>query len=123
MTRRQTAPLSATLEQGSAREPGPGEETPHSATIRTDGSCAPHLATVCRFPQEVWNGLDCLPVETHRYQLQGERARGGFGKVLAAFDKRMDRSVAVKVPLSSTPDAEARFVREALVTARLQHPA
>src|SRR5262249_15865498 len=38
-------------------------------------------------------------------------------------DQRLRRSVAVKELLSSDHAAEARFVREALVTARLQHPA
>jgi WD40 repeat protein len=35
---------------------------------------------------------------------------------------RLDRTVAVKELLKSGDDAEARFIREALITARLQHP-
>lgn len=65
-----------------------------------------------------------LPVvEKDVYQIDGEVARGGIGRVLAARDERLDRRVAVKVLLEESGDYEDRFVREALVTARLQHPA
>jgi WD40 repeat protein len=58
-----------------------------------------------------------------RYALYGERARGGLGRILEARDLRLDRTVAVKELLGRGEEAEARFVREALITARLQHPA
>ena len=64
-----------------------------------------------------------LPVvPSEHYQLLKEHARGGMGRVLVGFDLRLGRSVAVKELLSQRPDAAVRFVREALVTARLQHP-
>src|SRR5262249_37388581 len=56
------------------------------------------------------------------YAIEGEVARGGMGRILAAVDRRLRRAVALK-ELPPAPDAgERRFVREALVTARLQHP-
>jgi hypothetical protein len=54
-------------------------------------------------------------------RIVGELARGGMGRVLEARD-RLGRRVAVKVLRTRAPEAEERFVREALLTARLQHP-
>jgi WD40 repeat protein/serine/threonine protein kinase len=61
-------------------------------------------------------------VEDERFEVKAEHARGGLGRVLEASDTRMDRPVAVKELLHGDRFAEARFIREALVTARLQHP-
>jgi serine/threonine protein kinase len=56
--------------------------------------------------------------------VQGELARGGLGRVLRARDPRTGRVVALKEVLRPTrPTLIARFVREAMVTANLQHPA
>ena len=57
-----------------------------------------------------------------RYEQLGEHARGGLGRVLRAVDKRLGRTVAVKELLRRGPLSEARFLREAMITARLQHP-
>jgi tetratricopeptide (TPR) repeat protein len=63
-------------------------------------------------------------VDPALYRLEGEFARGGMGRILLARDRRLDRPVAVKeLHAGAGPGAHARFVREALVTARLQHPA
>src|SRR5262245_51673035 len=54
------------------------------------------------------------------YQVLRGVARGGMGRVLAAYDLSLDRDVALKVLL---PAANAdRFVRESKITARLPHP-
>src|SRR5215813_7176387 len=67
--------------------------------------------------------LPLLPdLKNNRYSIQSEHARGGLGRILVAQDLRLDRPVAVKELLRSGADAEARFTREALITARLQHP-
>ena len=64
-----------------------------------------------------------LPVDDpERYQQVAEHARGGLGRVLRAVDRRLGRTVAVKELLRHDPSHEARFMREALVTARLEHP-
>src|SRR5205085_8491868 len=52
-----------------------------------------------------------------------EHARGGLGRVLQVHDRRLGRMVAVKELLDDAGDAERRFLREARLTARLQHPA
>ena len=54
------------------------------------------------------------------YRVLREIARGGMGRVLAAFDIALERHVAIKTLL---PGANAdRFVRESKITARLPHP-
>ncbi len=64
---------------------------------------------------------DLLPVEAQHYVLGFEIARGGMGRIVAARDRRLRRPVAVKELLPEAGDAR-RFEREALITARLQHP-
>jgi WD40 repeat protein len=64
-----------------------------------------------------------LPVvDPARYTIAGELAHGGIGRILRARDVQLDRPVAIKELLTPVREAEARFVAEALVTARLQHP-
>jgi serine/threonine protein kinase/tetratricopeptide (TPR) repeat protein len=54
------------------------------------------------------------------YRVRHEIARGGMGRVVAAYDLGLDRDVALKILL---PGANSdRFVREAKITARLPHP-
>jgi len=62
-------------------------------------------------------------VDRRRYQVASELARGGMGRILHAIDRRHGRAVAIKELLADTPALRARFRREALITARLQHPA
>ncbi len=61
--------------------------------------------------------------ESERYQIGRELARGGMGAIHEARDLRLSRTVAVKQLLVHSNNAEARLKREALLTARLQHPA
>ena len=60
-----------------------------------------------------------------RYRLGCVLARGGMAEVWEAHDSLLDRPVAVKVPLPhlrTQPDFMARFRREAVAAARLNHP-
>ncbi|MEO7732866.1 MAG: protein kinase [Kofleriaceae bacterium] len=57
-----------------------------------------------------------------RYEQVNEHARGGLGRVVRAVDRRLGRTVAVKELLRHDPGNEARFMREAMITARLEHP-
>jgi WD40 repeat protein/predicted Ser/Thr protein kinase len=61
------------------------------------------------------------PVDPDSYAIGDEIARGGMGRILAARDRRLRRDVAIKV-LRERDASPARFDREALITARLQHP-
>jgi len=58
-----------------------------------------------------------------RYELGEVHGEGGLGQVLLAFDRELQRTVALKRLRHPEPGAEARFVREARITARLEHPA
>jgi serine/threonine protein kinase/tetratricopeptide (TPR) repeat protein len=71
----------------------------------------------------VTGALPPLPIvlDSH-YKLEGEIARGGMGRIVAAEDQRLGRPVAIKELLEPAGDALGRFQREALITARLQHP-
>ena len=62
-------------------------------------------------------------VSSDDYVLGPELARGGMGRIISAHDVRHDRPVAIKELLHHSPAAVARFRREALIAARLQHPA
>ena len=66
-------------------------------------------------------GLTTVPAST--YTILGEHGRGGLGRILRARDQRTGRVVAIKEMLPGAEEAAPRFVREALVTANLQHPA
>jgi eukaryotic-like serine/threonine-protein kinase len=57
-----------------------------------------------------------------RYEIVAEHGRGGLGRVFRAHDKELGRDVAVKELLQRTHRSEVRFFREALITARLEHP-
>ena len=56
------------------------------------------------------------------YAVGEEFARGGLGRILRAEDIRLSRTVALKELLSKDARAQARFIREAKITARLEHP-
>lgn len=61
-----------------------------------------------------------------RYQLESRIAAGGMGEVHVAIDERLHRRVAVKLlreELAGSGDFIERFRREALMSARLAHPA
>ncbi|MFL5348399.1 MAG: protein kinase domain-containing protein [Hyalangium sp.] len=61
-------------------------------------------------------------VEVNRYDISGEFAHGAIGRILQARDRHLGRPVAIKELIHRGGDVEARFVAEALITARLQHP-
>jgi WD40 repeat protein len=62
-------------------------------------------------------------VEEGRYSIKEELGRGGLGRVLRAHDDRLRRPVAIKELIEPNKENAVRFAREALVIARLQHPA
>ena len=63
-----------------------------------------------------------LATTSERFVVGDEVARGGLGRVHRAHDQLLDREVAVKMLLRDSGSADARFRRETLLTARLQHP-
>jgi len=73
-----------------------------------------HLRRVLREPE--------LPGD--RYLLEEPVGSGGMGTVYRAYDRALDRHVALKVlrPDVADPGAAARLEREARILARLEHP-
>ncbi len=60
-----------------------------------------------------------------RYRMIAEQGRGGFGTVWRAIDTKLNREIAFKllhVKEKNYPFARERFVNEAKITARLDHP-
>ncbi len=102
-----------------------GGDPGKDAEIETIASGDRLEPTVATGPGGPAPGPDALAeVSPTAYQLEGEFAHGGMGRVLLARDRRLRRTVAIKeLHADAGPGAPARFVREALVTARLQHPA
>src|SRR5258706_2555291 len=60
--------------------------------------------------------------DRERYEVLAEHGRGGLGRVSRAHDKQLGRDVAIKELIKRGDAREVRFVREALITARLEHP-
>jgi WD40 repeat protein len=57
-----------------------------------------------------------------RYEVLGEHGRGGLGRVSRVHDRDLGRDIAIKELISRGHVGEVRFLREALITARLEHP-
>jgi serine/threonine protein kinase/tetratricopeptide (TPR) repeat protein len=66
-----------------------------------------------------------LPREIGRFRIRARLGVGAYGTVYRAYDPHRDHEVALKVlqpGLLDSPKAVERFLREADVTAHLQHP-
>jgi serine/threonine protein kinase len=65
-----------------------------------------------------------VPDEGGRYELREPVGQGGMGTVYRAFDRTLEREVAVKVLRAGLgdPAAASRLAREARILARLEHP-
>jgi tetratricopeptide (TPR) repeat protein/predicted Ser/Thr protein kinase len=62
------------------------------------------------------------PPPVDHYVLIERLGQGGMGDVWRARDTRLDRDVAIKLLRYAEPDDVRRFVREALMAAKLAHP-
>src|SRR5262245_65844633 len=74
-------------------------------------------------PVEDVGSLETQVCNPRRYWIRGEHGRGARGCVSRAHDRRLGRDIAIKELISRGSLNEARFMREALITARLQPPA
>ncbi len=99
-------------------KPEPGKPPPGGTATDPQAGAPPGQGKETHAPTQVQ-----LPVrDPERYQIIAEHARGGIGRVLRATDREFGRDVALKELLRLSPLAEVRFVREAIITARLEHP-
>lgn len=74
-----------------------------------------HQATSARGPA----------AEPARFQILRRHARGGLGEISLALDLELDRTVALKelqAARADDPGAQERFLLEANITGRLEHP-
>jgi serine/threonine protein kinase len=81
---------------------------------------------------EILSGYDniyFMSVLTNNYEIVRELGRGGMGTVYLAYDKRLDRQVAIKmvnvdpsVDEATTSEIIQRFQKEARAIAKLNHP-
>jgi tetratricopeptide (TPR) repeat protein len=64
-----------------------------------------------------------IGLEPKEYFVEDELGRGGMGAVLRVEDKSLKRNVALKTIIGSASDhAIKRFIREAEITGKLEHP-
>ncbi len=74
--------------------------------------------------------MSSYPEKVGRYEIRGELGRGAMGRVFRGFDPQLGREVAIKMIATAlaggdgkeSDEIAARFLREARVAARLQHP-
>ncbi len=95
-------------------------EQPNVTVTHTDTGNDPLVPIVPSRGED--EGTQLKERDPKRYELVAEHGRGGLGKVNRARDKDLGRDVAIKEMLCPGGVAEARFVREAMITARLEHP-
>src|SRR6478672_3644278 len=100
------------------------------AAPTADGSIAAAGVAPTELPSDEtmipsWGASSFASLPDPGYQLGECIGKGGMGEVLVAQDQRIGREVAVKRIRSLEPssDAVSRFLREARIQARLDHPA
>jgi tetratricopeptide (TPR) repeat protein len=99
--------------------PGHGNASP---TARTSEPLTTGTMSTARddLPTEPGAFAEAWP-ESDRYALVREIARGGGGRIAVAMDRKLGRRIALKQPLDR--GGGQRLEREAMVMARLEHPA
>jgi serine/threonine protein kinase/tetratricopeptide (TPR) repeat protein len=140
--------LAATVAPSAALSAPEAASRRREPALRGDRAAASRGAAATRPPQDE-SALDALPTLNGRsgtgpsaapaddlgaitaqlplvhaalYRAEREIARGGMGRIVAAEDQRLGRRVALKELLEPAGEQLGRFQREALITARLQHP-
>jgi eukaryotic-like serine/threonine-protein kinase len=90
------------------------------------GRCYDHTVSACGDDSSALESPRTLPYRLlDRYRFIRVLGEGGMGIVLAAWDERLHRDVAVKLIRPdhfNNPDLRQRFDREARTVARIQHP-
>jgi eukaryotic-like serine/threonine-protein kinase len=105
--------------------PGDGDDGSTPRKTKLYGAAEPYPPTI----DDSWISAPAAnPVtgsHVMRYRVGELLGRGGMGEVISARDDQIGRSVAIKRLRveSPSPDVIARFLREARIQGRLEHPA
>lgn len=93
-----------------------------SKSVSAPGDASPDVALPKSATQQT--ATKSNPERIGRYVVQAVLGKGGFGKVLLAFDETLRRKVAIKAPRldASDRDVEREFLTEARQLAQLKHP-
>jgi len=111
------------VDDASLQTPDQAPALPPDATARTrDEEVATAWDPTLRLADESSGELDPAIADDERYVFGEAFAFGGIGVVRRGADRRLGRVIAVKELRQDSPTALRRFVLEAAVTARLQHP-
>ena len=100
----------------------------HDETIVSDGSRPAGKTNSDRSGDTQIDGIRDgkeIPKAIGRFKILDLLGRGGMGAVYLAFDEKLDRKVAIKVPEFSSSQSKntlIRFYREAKSAAKLSHP-
>ena len=103
----------------------PGASDPRSAAGTPADRTAPLVESTVPLPSQVEAEPTVAELEHGRYQLVERVGAGSVGQVWRARDLTLQREVAIKtvnLATSADPSTEARFRREAVATAGLDHP-
>lgn len=96
------------------------------AQLRSEVDCLlEHSGEITIAERESAVKMPDLPPASDRFHIREELSRGGMGIVYLAHDAQLDREVAVKVLRESyrqNADLLRRFLNEAKVCGRMQHP-
>jgi formylglycine-generating enzyme required for sulfatase activity/tRNA A-37 threonylcarbamoyl transferase component Bud32 len=115
------------LVESQANREGPASAPPgNQATLDTHGSPTPSADPFETRPPVGAEEASAAPgTERSRYRVLRPHARGGLGQVFVALDEELQREVALKEIQAQYADnagSRRRFLLEAELTGRLEHP-
>lgn len=112
--------MDVTPGSGGPPTPGPSNRAALSSTVRSTSASR----TGIRSAVTIYGSVEPGEELGHRYQIECMLGQGGMGRVYKAYDKELDRPVALKVlqpELASDPNAMQRFKQELLLSSRISH--
>ena len=102
----------------------PSEDTENATAVGTHGGTEIEI-TLASGNTSSKSEPDEIPDQLGRFEIQGRLGMGAFGVVYKAYDPKLARQVAIKVPRGGnmlSSDELHRFLREARSVSNLQHP-
>lgn len=126
LTETETMAILESIDEG--KRPGSVWDNPEVAATYAAYRKIENLFSVLREPAQSSNDecdfLDA-PTQIDRFQVRSVIGQGGFATVYLAFDPKLERHVAIKVPRAdafASIEDTSRFLGEAKLTAGLNHP-